>query len=106
MRASLCVLIRTHTVPPVLAQEMTALAGEALPVEFQHGGSWHPGVLVGWRQEPDRTCSMRLQFVLGGLRRTSWLPLRDVRLPEPDPFRPPLSLVPRPRGDEDGRSRF
>ena len=61
---------------------MTALAGEPLPVEFQHGGAWHPAVLLGWRHEADRTCVLRVQFVIGGLRRNVWMPLVDVRLPE------------------------
>jgi hypothetical protein len=88
-------------------QEMTALAGKSLAIEFHHGAGWHPGVLVGWRHEQDGSCSMRLQFVVGGLRRTSWLPMRDVRLPEPDWSRllPPLSLVPQPREVDDDRSR-
>jgi hypothetical protein len=63
--------------------QMTPLAGEPLPVEFCHGGAWHPGVLLGWRHAPDGSCSVRLRFVVGGLRRAAWLPLADVRLPQP-----------------------
>ena len=62
---------------------MTPLAGEPLPVEFCHGGGWYPGVLLGWRHAPDGSCWLRLRFVVGGLRRASWLPLADVRLPQP-----------------------
>jgi hypothetical protein len=40
-------------------------------------------VLLGWRHEPDGSCAVRLRFVVGGLRRSTWLPLADVRLPEP-----------------------
>jgi hypothetical protein len=60
---------------------MTPLAGEPLPVEFRHGGEWHPAVLLGWRHAPDGGCSMRLRFVVGGLRRSSWLPLADGERP-------------------------
>ena len=61
---------------------MTLLAGEPLPVEFCHAGAWHPGVLLGWRHQDDGTCRLRVQFLVGGLRRTSWIPMVDVRLPE------------------------
>ena len=59
---------------------MTTLAGPPLPVEFCHAGTWYAGSLVGWRHEPDGSCAVRVQFVVGGLRRGSWLPLSDVRL--------------------------
>jgi len=59
---------------------MTVLAGEPMPVEFRHGGSWHPGELLGWRHEDDGRCLARVRFVVGGLRRSSWLPLGDLRL--------------------------
>ncbi|WP_369136796.1 hypothetical protein [Modestobacter versicolor] len=60
---------------------MTALLGEPLPVEFSHGGDWHPAVLLGWRDAVEGACQLRLQFVVGGLKRSSWLPLAAVRLP-------------------------
>jgi hypothetical protein len=63
---------------------MTALAGEPLPVEFCHGAAWYPGVLLGWQHGDDETCQVRVRFVIGGLRRTSWMQLTDVRLPEPE----------------------
>jgi hypothetical protein len=81
---------------------MTALAGEPLPVEFCLGTAWHAGVLIGWRHEEDGTAQLRVQFVVGGLRRTSWMQLTDVRLPEPDLSagtpapRPAAEPVPRP----------
>jgi hypothetical protein len=86
---------------------MTSLAGEPLPVEFRHGCDWHPAVLVGWRTEVDGTCQVRVQFVVGGLRRTSWLPLTDVRLPEPVPLaaRPAVPPLPRPHAHDDVLSR-
>lgn len=101
---------------------MTALAGEPLPVEFEHGGGWHPAVLLGWRHDAQGHCSLRVQFVVGGLRRSSWLPLTDVRLPAPvGPRRPggprtrpdllladrdrSLPAVPRPRSHDGDLSR-
>jgi hypothetical protein len=112
----------------VFEQGTTTLAGEALPIQFHHGGAWHPGALVGWRHEQDGSCSMRLQFVVGGLRRTTWMPMVDVRLlepataarrgpeartrpdvPRPDPdwarLLPSLTLVRRPREVDADRSR-
>jgi hypothetical protein len=71
------------TVPPVPQQEMTTLAGEPLPVEFCLGTAWHAGVLIGWRHGEDGTAQVQVQFLVGGLRRTSWMQLHDLRLPEP-----------------------
>jgi hypothetical protein len=85
----------------VFDQEMTTLAGEPLPVEFCHGGGWHPGVLLGWRHERDGSCQVRVQFVVGGLRRTSWMQLVDVRLPEPEP----ITWAPAPRPSTAPRTR-
>jgi hypothetical protein len=79
---------------------MTTLAGEPLPVEFWHGGDWHAGVLLGWRHE-DGDCQVRVQFVVGGLRRSSWMPLVDVRLPEPVTWAPAPRLSPEPRTRPD-----
>ena len=64
---------------------MTSLAGEPMPVEFLLDGEWCQATLVGWRNEPDGTCRVRIQFVIGGLRRASWRDLADLRLPEPTP---------------------
>ena len=67
---------------------MTALAGEPLPVEVVHDAVWYPGVLLGWRHEADGSCSARVRFVVGGLKRSAWLPLADLRLAEPTPADP------------------
>jgi len=80
---------------------MTALAGDPLPVEFCHAGVWYPGVLLGWRHEWDGTCQMRVQFVIGGLRRTSWMRLVDLRLPEPEP----TAWTPAPWRSSEPRTR-
>src|SRR3954447_9957538 len=74
---------RAITVRPVSEQLITTLAGPPLPVEFRSGGSWHTGVLLAWRHQPDGICWIRVGFVVGGRRRTSWFPLADVRLPQP-----------------------
>jgi hypothetical protein len=51
-------------------------------VEFPYAGGWYPGYLLGWRHDgPD--CRVRVQCVIGGLRRTTWMSLADLRLPEP-----------------------
>jgi hypothetical protein len=84
------------TVPPVSQQEMTTLAGEPLPVEFCLGTAWHAGVLIGWRHEEDGTAQVRVQFLIGGLRRTSWMQLTDLRLPEPEPELDARVPAPRP----------
>lgn len=63
---------------------MTTLLGEPLPVEFLLGDVWRPAVLLGWRHEPDGTCRVRVQAVVGGLRRASWMHLADLRLPQAD----------------------
>jgi hypothetical protein len=83
----------------VSEQQMTALVGEPLAVEFCHGRAWHRAVLLGWRHEADGTCQVRVQFVVGGLRRTSWMQLTDVRLPEsaPTTWAPPPSSEPQPQ---------
>jgi len=79
---------------------MTALGGEPLPVEFCSGNAWYPGVLLGWRHEADGACRVRVRFVVGGLKRTSWLPLADLRLAatEPAATEPAAPPVPAPRG--------
>ena len=80
---------------------MTPLAGEPLAVEFLFNGEWCPAVLLGWRHELDGTCRARIQFVIGGLRRASWMDLADLRLPEPE-----LSWsTPEPRRAVEPRTR-
>ncbi|MCZ2819242.1 hypothetical protein O2V63_02735 [Modestobacter sp. VKM Ac-2977] len=76
-------------------QEMTSLLGEPLPVEFLIDDDWRPAVLLGWAHEPDGTCWVRVQAVVGGLRRASWVHLADLRLPRPDRAAP----EPRTRPD-------
>jgi hypothetical protein len=82
---------------------MTPLGGGPMPVEFCYGGAWWSGVLLGWRHEPDGTCRVRVQTVIGGLRRSSWMQLTDVRLPEPVPLswsaEPPRPSEPSTRPD-------
>jgi hypothetical protein len=85
----------------VFDQEMTLLAGEPMPIEFCHGGDWLPGVLLGWRHEWDGSCRVRVQFIVGGLRRSSWMELADVRLPEPEP----TTWAPAPRRSTEPRTR-
>jgi hypothetical protein len=65
--------------------EMTSVLREPLEVEFAHAGEWHRGVLLGWREDEAGRCWMRLQCLVGGLRRTTWMPLADLRLPGPAP---------------------
>lgn len=80
---------------------MTALAGEPLAVEFVLNGEWCPATLVGWRHEADGSCRARIQFVIGGLRRASWMELGDLRLPEPQ-----VSWsAPEPRRSPEPRTR-
>jgi hypothetical protein len=85
---------------------MTTLLGEPLPVEFLLDGCWRPALLLGWRHEPDGTCRVRVQAVVGGLRRASWMQLADLRLPQPDR---PTVAPPEPRTRPDlllpGRER-
>ncbi len=96
---------------------MTPLLGEPLPVEFLLDGDWHPAALLGWWHEPDGTCWVRVQTVVGGLPRGSWMRLADLRLAEPRPAdlrlpQPdPAAPAPEPRTRPDlqlpggGRSR-
>ncbi|MCZ2836586.1 hypothetical protein [Modestobacter sp. VKM Ac-2985] len=79
-------------------QEMTTLLGEPLPVEFLLDGNWRPAVLLGWRHAPDGTCRVHVQAVVSGLRRTSWMQLADLRLPQTASL-VPAPLEPRTRPD-------
>ena len=103
MRAWHCVSRRALRVRAV--QEMTTLAGEPLPVEFRLDEVWCPAVLVGWRHEADGTARARVQFVIGGLRRASWMDLADLRLPQPGPARPVVAPRTRPDALLPGRDR-
>ena len=76
---------RTHTVTAVAQHGTTSALHDPLEVEFAHAGGWHPGVLLGWSHDDAGTCWMRVQCLVGGLRRTTWMPLTELRLPEPAP---------------------
>jgi hypothetical protein len=62
-------------------------AGRPQPVEIHHVGIWYSGELLGWRHEADGTVSARVRCVVDGLRHSTWKPLAELRLP--DPQRPP-----------------
>jgi hypothetical protein len=85
---------------------MTSALVEPIAVEFPYAGGWYPGVLLGWRQnDGGRTCRLRVRCVIGGLRRTTWMSLADLRLPEPPAVpscdAPPSAYTtPRPRTGE------
>jgi hypothetical protein len=57
------------------------------PVQVHHRGAWHDGDLLGWRHDADGACWVRVRAVVDGLRRTAWVELSTVRLPEPDALR-------------------
>ncbi len=59
------------------------MLAEPIPVEFPYAGGWYPGVLLGWRHDVAHGCRVRVRCMIGGLRRTSWMTLADLRLPEP-----------------------
>ena len=58
---------------------------DPIAVEFPYAGGWYPGLLLGWRHESPHDCRIRVQCVIGGLRRTTWMTLPDLRLPQPGP---------------------
>jgi hypothetical protein len=66
---------------------MTSVLADPIAVEFPHAGGWYPGLLLGWRHEGPHDCRIRVQCVIGGLRRTTWMTLADLRLPQPAPRR-------------------
>lgn len=81
---------------------MTSALRDPLAVEFAHAGGWYPGVLLGWRTDgPDR-CWMRVQCVIGGLRRTTWMALTDLRLPVPAEPPPVDDVAPWSRPEVHG----
>src|SRR4051794_41822459 len=66
------------------------------PVEAHHRGTWYPGELLGWRFDEAGSCRVRVRCVVDGLRRSAWVDLADVRLPEraehaASPAAPPAS---------------
>jgi hypothetical protein len=85
---------------------VTFLAGPQ-PVEVHHRDAWLAGALLGWRHDADGTCRLRVSAVVDGYKRTAWVALDTVRLPEPPPGRlvrpvdrgagTALPALPRPR---------
>lgn len=76
------------------------MLAEPIAVEFPYAGGWYPGVLLGWRHDGVDDCRIRVQCVIGGLRRTTWMTLADLRLPAPSGTAPdavPSYRAPRPR---------
>jgi hypothetical protein len=72
---------------------------EPQPVEAHHRGTWFAGELLGWRFDEAGRCLVRVRCVVDGLRRSAWVDLADVRLPEciappapPVPPAPPAAL--------------
>ncbi|RBY89748.1 hypothetical protein [Blastococcus sp. TF02A-26] len=69
------------------AQSTVSFLASPQPVQVHHLGSWHDGDLLGWRHDADGSCWVRVRAVVEGLRRTAWVELTTVRLPEPDAVR-------------------
>ena len=69
------------------AQSTVSFLAEPQPVQVHHLGAWHDGALLGWRHDADGSCWVRVRAVVDGLRRTAWVELATVRLPEPDALR-------------------
>jgi hypothetical protein len=70
-------------------------------VEVHRGGCWVAGVMVGWRQEEGSSCRVMVRIAEGGVERTAWADLHDVRLAEHHSYPPTESLpfIPRlPQG--------
>jgi hypothetical protein len=70
-----------------VAQSTVSFLAEPQPVQVHHLGAWHDGALLGWRHDADGACWVRVRAVVDGFRRTAWMDLATVRLPEPDPVR-------------------
>lgn len=68
-------------------QSTVSFLAEPQPVQVLHLGAWHDGELLGWRHDADGSCWVRVRAVVDRLRRTAWVELTTVRLPEPDPVR-------------------
>src|SRR4051794_21008821 len=81
-RASPSVLIRTLTVANVTGTGSASMFAEPQPVEAHHRGTWYPGELLGWRFDEAGRCRVRVRCLVDGLRRSAWVDLADVRLPE------------------------
>ena len=50
-------------------------------VRVHRGGTWVPGSMVGWRREED-SCRVMVRVAEGGVEKTAWADLHDLRLPE------------------------
>jgi hypothetical protein len=100
-------------------ESTVSFLAEPQPVQVHHGDAWHDGVLLGWRHDADGSCWVRVRAVVDGFRRTAWVELATVRLPEPDALRdtrphpllrhgdrgsrtPPPRVRPRHRADVAG----
>jgi hypothetical protein len=66
-------------------------------VQVHRGGTWVPGAMVGWRQEEDSCCRVMVRVTEGGVEKTAWADLHDVRLPEHQVCPPTQSLPFLPR---------
>jgi hypothetical protein len=82
--------------------------GQPHDVEVHRGGRWVLGSMVGWRQEEGSSCRVMVRVTEGGLERTAWAALQDVRLAEHRTYPPTESLpfIPRlPQGTTDEMTR-
>jgi hypothetical protein len=82
--------------------------GEPQDVEVHRGGHWVLGLMVGWRQEEGSSCRIMVRITEGGVERTAWADLHDVRLAEHRSYPPTESLpfVPRlPQATTDQMTR-
>jgi hypothetical protein len=75
-------------------------------VEVHRDGNWVSGAMVGWRQEEDRYCRVMVRVTEGGVEKTAWADLRDVRLAEDRDSPPTESLPFLPRLPEGGAGQI
>ena len=73
-------------------------AGPPQPVEIHHRGIWYSGELIGWRHQSNGRVATRVRCRVDGLRRSAWMDLADLRLPDPKrpPHKEPFPAVFRP----------
>jgi hypothetical protein len=62
---------------------MRMFAGQPQPVEIHHRGIWYSGELIGWRHEANGRVAARVRCRVDGLRRSAWVDLLTLRLPDP-----------------------
>ncbi len=82
--------------------------GHPQDVEVHRGGRWIPGSMIGWRQEEGSSCRVMVRVAEGGVGRTAWAALHDVRLAEHRSYPPTESLpfIPRlPQATTDEMTR-